>query len=179
MAFYKRDSCYWHFGFHKIFWLIIYSFGEYGCISHYWYPLVFSPNPYISIEIKCRSHKNSKTYLSKNFKPSRQSIFISFFICYPLLMRKSLSSQFQIIINKADDAKPNCSNQHQYDINSIKPGKEQSRNYYTEDDYHTTHCWCSFLLLLTCKPQVTNSFITQSPFNYVDKPLTKYECDDQ
>src|SRR6478752_2279814 len=179
MTFYKWNSCYWYFGFHKIFWLIIYSLGEYGCISHYWYPLIFSPDSYISIEIKCCSHKNSKTYLSENFKPSRQSIFIPFFISNTLLVCKSLSPQLQVIINKTDDAKPYCSNQHQYYINCIKPCKEQSRNYYSEDDYHTTHCWCSFLLLFTRKSQVTNSFITQSSFNNIDKSLTKYECNDQ
>src|SRR5678809_11683 len=130
MTFYKWNSCYRHFGFHKIFWLIIYSLAEYCCITCYRHTPVFSPYSYISIKIKCSTHKNSKTYLSKNFKPSGQSIFISFFISNTLLMCKSLSSQLQIIINKTDDAKPNCSDQHQYNIYCIKSGKEQSRNYY-------------------------------------------------
>src|SRR5688572_1555171 len=179
MTFYKRNSCHWYFGFHKIFWLIIYSLAEYGCVTGCRHTLVFSPYPYISIEIKCGPHKNSKTYLSENFKPASQSIFIPFFISNTLLMCKSLSSQLQVIINKTDDAKPYCSNQHQYYINCIKPGKEQSRNYYSKNDDHTSHCWCSFLLLLTCKAQVANSFITQSSFNNIDKSLAKHQRYDQ
>src|SRR5436190_15678568 len=179
MTFYKRNSSYWYLGFHEIFWLIIYSLAEYGCITDYGYTLVFSPYSYIIIKIKCSSDKNSKTNLPQNFKPPCQSIFISLFISNSLFMCKSLSSQLQVIINKTNDAQPNCSNKHQYYIYCIQPGKEQSRYYYTENDDHASHCWCSFLLLFACKSQVTNSFITQSFFNYIDESLTKYKCDDQ
>src|SRR5687767_148678 len=123
MTFYKRNSCYWHFGFYKILCPVIHIFANYSRIIGSGHTLVLPPDLYVIMEIKCSANKNSKSYLSKNFKPASQSIFITLFVSNTLSMCNTLSSQLQIIINKTDYSKPHRSDQHEYNIYCIETGK--------------------------------------------------------
>ena len=117
MAFHKWNSCYWHFGFHKIFWSIIYLLRKNSCISRRWSSLVLSPHSYIIIEIKGSSNKNSQSNLPCDLKPTSQTIFITLLVRNALFMCKSQNvsagenrpAAWRVFPNTSRSLGPSCS----------------------------------------------------------------------
>src|SRR4051812_9023575 len=58
------------------------------------------------IEVQSGAYDDAENYLSKHFKPASQTITIRLLIIDSLFLSYSLGPQFQVIVNKTNDAQP-------------------------------------------------------------------------
>src|SRR5690349_3102930 len=86
--------------FHEVFSAIVHHLRDDCGIAFFWHTLVFTPDLYVTIEIKHRSNCNTKSNLTKDLEPTCESILIPFLVSYTLLLRDSFCPQLEIVIYK-------------------------------------------------------------------------------
>src|SRR5579863_706317 len=124
MIFYKWYCRNWFPGFHKKFYFPVknHLFQTDG-IGWFIITNKFTPYFCIAVKIKRGSYHKAKHNLTEHFEPACQSILIPFFIMDSLLLRYSLGTKFQVVIDKSDHAHPECTEDHQAYVSFIQVGK--------------------------------------------------------
>ena len=118
------------------------------------------------MEREQKTHPKTKHNLPKYFEATRHTSFVFF-------------KDFDIVVDKAYQPKPDCGDEHGDDVHVVKLCEEERGDYDGCKDEETAHSGRAFFLFLTLKAKVTHRLTYRPAANEADEGPAAEEHNEQ